>query len=63
MLSSEILCREGYKMFRGEMRITPKNPNFKLFILNTVWLYKPDTKCWYGNDSSYIEEICEIVED
>lgn len=32
MLNSEILCREGYKMFRGEMVITFENPNLKPFI-------------------------------
>ena len=54
----DIICVEGYKAFRGIMQITPKNPKIKPFELSGEWLYKPDTKCWYGNGSSYPEEIC-----
>ena len=54
---------EGYKMFRGIMRIIPKNPKFPCEDINTVWLYKPEYDCWYGNGSSYPAEICEVIED
>ena len=55
----EMLKCEGYKMFNGEMEITPKNPAIKPFTLKATWLYKPDTKCWYNNlGNSYCEEIC-----
>lgn len=55
---------EGYKAFHGTMRIVPKNMNVEPMIINdTDWLYKPDTKCWYGDGRSFAEEICEIVED
>jgi hypothetical protein len=55
----EMLKCEGYKMFNGEMEITPKNPNIKPFTLKATWLYKPDTKCWYNSlGNSYVEEIC-----
>ncbi len=54
---------EGYKAFKGIMRITPLCETVKPFELESSWLFKPDTKCWYGNGSSYGENICEIVED
>lgn len=54
---------EGYKAFRGTMRIVPISAKFKPFELRADWLYKPDTGCWYGKGSSFMEDICEIVED
>ena len=54
---------EGYKMFRGIMRIVPKNPKFPCVDINAFWLYKPEYDCWYGNGSSYPAEICEVIED
>ena len=54
---------EGYKMFKGLMRITPKNDAWPRHIVSATWLYKPEYKCWYGAGGSYSEEICEIVED
>lgn len=54
---------EGYKCFRGIMRISPKIEGFKPIDIYGEWLYKPDTCCWYGKGSSYHESICEIVND
>lgn len=55
---------EGYKAFHGTMRIVPKNTSIEPIVIEgTDWLYKPETKCWYGNGRSFSEEICEIVED
>ena len=54
---------EGYKMFRGIMRIVPKNPNISCKDIESVWLYKPEYDCWYGNGSSYPADICEVIED
>lgn len=51
---------EGYKMFEGEMVVTPKGDFTKSIIINGTWLYKPDCKCWYCKGSSYPEEICQI---
>ncbi len=53
---------EGYKMFVGVMKVTPKNGGTSRFIGGT-WLYKPDTNCWYCNGSSFPAECCEIEED
>jgi hypothetical protein len=53
---------EGYRAFRGTMRITPKN-GIKPFDIEGDWLYKPDFGCWYGQGRSFAEEICEVVED
>lgn len=54
---------EGYKMFKGIMRIVPKDPKFPCKEIDTVWLYKPEHDCWYGAGSSYPTEICEIIDD
>ena len=54
---------EGYKVFRGVMKITPKTAKVKPFELEGDWLYKPDTDCWYGKGSSFSNDICEIVRD
>ena len=54
---------EGYKAFKGVMKITPKNTEFKPFLLEGEWLYKPDTDCWYGDSRSFCASICEVVED
>lgn len=49
---------EGYKMFKGEMKILPKN-GMEPFIIDAVWLYKPEFECWYGQGRSFPKEICE----
>ena len=54
---------EGYKVFRGVMKITPKTSKVKPFELEGEWLYKPDTDCWYSNGHSFCASICEVVED
>ena len=51
---------EGFKAFRGTMRITPKAA-VPAFELTGDWLYRPDTGCWYGKGSSFAPEICTIV--
>lgn len=58
-----MICSEGYKAFRGTMRIVPKNPNMKPYELTADWLYKPEYQCWYGKGSSFPEEICEVLVD
>lgn len=54
---------EGYKAFRGVMRVTPKPKEFEPFELSGDWLYKPDTGCWYGHGRSFHADICTVVED
>ena len=54
---------DGYKAFRGVMKITPKCESVSSFELEGDWLFKPDFKCWYGCGSSFAEEICEIVKE
>lgn len=56
-----MLSCEGYKMFRGIMKIIPINR--APYTEEGDWLYKPEYKCWYCNGSSYPEEICEILVD
>lgn len=58
-----MICSEGYKAFRGTMRIVPKNPSMKPYELTADWLYKPEYQCWYGRGSSFPEEICEVLVD
>lgn len=54
---------EGYKAFRGIMRIVPKTDKVAPFEIEGEWLYKPDCKCWYCKGWSYTETICEVVKD
>ena len=61
-VSDKIISIEGYKAFRGTMKIRPKTAAVPAFELSGDWLYKPDTKCWYGKGSSFPEDICTIVE-
>ena len=58
-----MIYSEGYKAFRGTMRIVPKNSNTKPYELTADWLYKPEYQCWYGRSSSFPEEICEVLAD
>lgn len=48
---------EGYKMLKGIGYIKPKSDKIIPFQVHGTWLYRPDTKCWYCNGSSYTEEI------
>ena len=52
---------EGYKAFRGVMRIVPKTVLMQPFEVSGDWLYKPEYDCWYDGKSSYPASICEIV--
>ena len=54
---------EGYKAFRGIMRIVPKRLGFEPYEIESDWLYKPETDCWYDGISSYPASICEVLED
>lgn len=59
-----IICVEGYKAFHGDMRIVPLNFLYPAFyVCDKDWLYKPDTKCWYGDGRSFPAEVCEIVDN
>lgn len=53
-----VICVEGYKAFRGGMRIDRKDGYS--CVLFGDWLYRPDTKCWYSGGLSYPEDICKI---
>ena len=54
---------EGYKAFKGVMKITPKCQNIVPFELEGDWLYKPDMECWYGKGKSFSKDICEIARE
>ena len=54
---------EGYKAFRGVMKITPKCENVSPFELEGDWLYRPDTQCWYSKGKSFGKDICEVREE
>ena len=62
VVKNPVLSCEGFKMFRGVMRITPKNPKFTPKEIEADWLYKPEYDCWYGGGCSYPAEICERIE-
>lgn len=48
---------EGYKMFKGEATITPRNPQFPAKTVYGTWLYNPEWDVWYVNGSSYPAEV------
>lgn len=58
----KILECEGYKMFEGIVEISPKTDKVNPFTIEGVWLYKPDTKCWYCNGRSFTSDIITILE-
>lgn len=58
----KVISVEGYKAFRGTMKIQPKTAAVPAFELSGDWLYKPETGCWYGKGSSFPEDICTIME-
>lgn len=60
-VGNRFISVEGFKAFRGTMRITPKTA-VPAYDLHGDWLYKPDTKCWHGKGSSFPEDICTIME-
>lgn len=53
---------EGYRMFRGVMRVSPPNPKFPTQDIRGDWLYKPNGY-WYCNGHSYDASICKVMED
>lgn len=59
-LTKKMIKVEGFRAFRGTMRISPVS-GAAPFELTGDWLYKPDTRCWYGQGRSFGEEICEVV--
>lgn len=58
--NGKVINVEGYKAFRGTMRISPRGS--EAYELCGNWLYKPGTGCWYGNGRSFPKEVCTILE-
>lgn len=58
--NGKVISVEGYKAFRGTMRISPRGA--EAYDLCGDWLYKPGTGCWYGNGRSFPKEVCTILE-
>lgn len=58
-----MICCEGYKMFRGTMRVTPTFPGREPFDLTGDWLYKPEHDTWYGCGQSFGAAICKVIVD
>lgn len=61
-VTDKVISVEGFKAFRGTMKIRPKTAAVPAFELSGDWLYKPETGCWYGKGSSFPEDICTIME-
>ena len=55
-----MLTCEGYKMFKGMMKIIRTN-NYE--HVEGTWLYKPEYDCWYCAGRSYPASVCKIVVD
>ena len=59
-LEERMIKVEGYKAFRGCMRVTVTLPSGKApAFVSGDWLYKPETDCWYCGGGSYPSEICQ----
>jgi hypothetical protein len=58
---NKMIIVDGYKAFRGTMRISPKNPAVPPYEKTCDWLYKPDSGCWYGGGRSFPAQVCEVV--
>ena len=56
-----MLVCEGYKMFKGIMKITRASGTIE--FIEGIWLYKPECDCWYCNGFSYPAIVCEISTD
>ena len=52
---------DGYKAFRGVLKVTPKTSAIAPFELEGDWLYKPEYDCWYGCGRSLPASVCEVV--
>ena len=61
-MEDKIIKVEGYKAFRGEMLVTPGNPQYAPFKLVGDWLYKPEADCWYCKGRSFPAFTCQISE-
>lgn len=59
----KVLKCEGYMMFEGTAMIKPKSDKVAPFTLSGVWLFKPDTGCWYCSGRSFGKDIVFIQED
>ena len=54
---------EGYKAFRGKLRVTPTAEGYAPYELTGDFLYKPEHDCWYGCGKSVPAWICEVEEN
>lgn len=54
---------DGYKAFKGVMRINPKSTMFSPYEEYGEWLYRPDIDCWSNGKSSYPASICEVIKE
>ena len=60
-MAGKMIEVEGFKAFRGSMRIIADRGN-SAFVIHGEWLYKPETNCWYCNGNSYFAPYCEVLE-
>lgn len=58
-----MLCNEGYKMFYGSALVTPRNDTIQPFRPIGVWLYRPDTDCWYVEGRSFVARLVSDIHD
>lgn len=58
----KMICVEGYKAFRGTMKVTPGNPAYAPYTLTGDWLYKPEADCWYCKGQSFPAFTCKPIE-
>lgn len=54
----DMICVEGYKAFRGTMKIVPLNKDIPPYTMTGDWLYIPSSDCWYSNGHSFPACVC-----
>jgi hypothetical protein len=54
---------DGYKAFRGIMRIVPKGGLMKPREIEGDWLYNPETNYWCCGKEHYPCTICQVIKD
>lgn len=58
-----MIQQNGFKAFRGVMRITPVNPDFEPFEIDSDWVYVPEYDCWYGGGRSFVSRCCTVLSE
>lgn len=57
-----MISSEGFRAFRGTMRIVPINGNAD-FTVSGDWIYNPHQDTWYALGRSFPAECCRVEKE